>query len=87
VLIVASSGTITTPPPTINSAFRSGSNIFYGTVSDVEGNYFISVTWGKIYNMAAWYSTISGETVTTTRQNVGSVNLTVSTSAAVNFAW
>lgn len=88
VLVIASTSTITNPPPTIDDTFRSGHTIFYGTVSDTQGNYSISVYTKNTYKMAAWYSTVNGETVSTSRKDIAGVVVSSSTvNIRKDFAW
>ncbi|OGS44737.1 MAG: hypothetical protein A2539_03895 [Elusimicrobia bacterium RIFOXYD2_FULL_34_15] len=66
VLIIATNGTVPAESPeTINSTFRSGANIYYGSISGSSGTYEIIVRKGYTYNLRAWYTKTSGDFVTT----------------------
>ncbi|PKM92554.1 MAG: hypothetical protein CVU80_02745, partial [Elusimicrobia bacterium HGW-Elusimicrobia-4] len=63
VLIVATTAAMPAESPdTINSSFRSGTKIYYGTVSLSDGTYEIFVRKGYAYNMRAWYTKQSDNT-------------------------
>jgi len=85
VLVVVSSVTIPSTPPTINYTFRAGSAVYYGTTSISEGTYTLSVRSNNTYNVAAWYTEIVGDVPTTTRQDA--VAVVTSTGTVVDFGW
>ncbi|MCK5582987.1 MAG: carboxypeptidase regulatory-like domain-containing protein, partial [Elusimicrobiales bacterium] len=67
VLIYASTSTIASNPPILNSVLRSGSVIYYAASSNFDGTYNLPVRGGYTYNIYAWYTTWSGDTPTTDR--------------------
>lgn len=90
VLIYATTATITSTPPDINQALRSGTAVYYAGSSNALGAYSIPVRGGYTYNLYAWYTTWSGSAPTTTRKEyIGASAFTVNPSATVtkNFHW
>jgi hypothetical protein len=91
ILVLATTATIsgTAPdiiPPDINNTLRTGSSIYYGTVSHSDGTYTLQVRGGSFqYNVYAWYTTYPG---THTAAKV-SLNQSVSAggTTTVNFTW
>lgn len=77
VLVYATSSTITgspVMPPTINSAARAGSVIYYAVSSNAQGMYTLPVRGGYTYNVYAWYTTWTNSTPTVTlRQTTATV--------------
>ncbi len=63
VLVVVSTSAISDPPAAVNSAFRSGADIYFGASSGADGNYSLSVPGGYTYNVSAWYKNDAGVTV------------------------
>ncbi|MFH1352491.1 MAG: carboxypeptidase regulatory-like domain-containing protein, partial [bacterium] len=84
VLIIASTGTISNPPPDM----AVGATGNYGGISLTEGEYEIKVRVVYTYNVYAWYTTIndSWDGTETTRKN-DTADLTGDITAQVNFAW
>lgn len=55
-------------PDPVNAAFRSGSDIYYGTVSLSDGTYALQVRYKPtspyyVYTVYAWYARLSGDTL------------------------
>ncbi|MEW6557155.1 MAG: hypothetical protein AB1349_07360 [Elusimicrobiota bacterium] len=90
VLIVATTVAAEPPesPSAIDSSFRSGTKIYYGTVSLSDGTYEVLVRKGWTYNLRAWYTKTSGTSVTTkTKTGVTSTAVDDTTSpVTVNFS-
>lgn len=88
VLLVATTGTITSDPPANNSTVRSGGLIYYTVSSQSDGTYDLEVRGSAgTYNIYAWYTTIT-ETgaVTTTRKNA-TTTVSAGATSTVNFTW
>ncbi|MBI3292172.1 MAG: carboxypeptidase regulatory-like domain-containing protein, partial [Elusimicrobia bacterium] len=63
VLVVASTATVSSPPPTLSSATVSGPVTYYGVSSLSDGTYTLAVPGGSPpipYNVYAWYTTWNG---------------------------
>lgn len=73
VLIYATTSTITSDPPSITAAVRSGSSVYYAASSLADGTYEVGVRGGATYNVYAWYTTWSGDTPTTVRKTATAV--------------
>lgn len=88
VLVIASTSTFAGDPPTMSSGTLSGVDVYYATSSLADGTYTLSVRGGYVYNVYAWFTTISQQTPSTARKNVGSVNVAAAgTVNNVNFSW
>jgi hypothetical protein len=93
VLLIASTGTISSDPPVIDSTLRGGAPYYYGTVSQSNGAYTLQVRGGNIYNVYAWYTTMSaGGVSSTTRKPAAPSSRTVTvnqgqTVTGINFSW
>jgi hypothetical protein len=75
VLLLASTGTISNPPPDITSSLRSGSQVYYMISSRGDGTYSLDVRAGT-YNLYGWYSTFSGEVSSTTVKSLTNIQVT-----------
>jgi prepilin-type N-terminal cleavage/methylation domain-containing protein len=90
VLIYASTDTIASTPPTLNSTLRSGSVIYYAVSSNFDGTYRLAVRGGYTYNVYAWYVTWSGQTPTIQRdehEGVDAVTLAAGEIVERDFSW
>lgn len=87
VLIIATTSTITSDPPTINDALRTGSVLYYGTVSQSDGSYDLSLRGGYAYNVYAWYSTMSNSIPQTTKKSSLNKTVTAGATTTANFTW
>lgn len=89
VLIYATTGTITSTPPTLDSTVRNGVVAYYAVSSDAAGNYELAVRGGYDYNLYAWYTTWSGQTPSTTRKEYSATPVTVTPGGSVtrDFSW
>ena len=91
VLIIATTAAMPADdPPTISAGSIEGlgTAIYYGTISDSSGNYIGSVRKGWTYNLKAWYTKISGDTVAVQATKTGTVIFGVNdSSATVSFEW
>ncbi|MBI4054713.1 MAG: hypothetical protein HY402_01115, partial [Elusimicrobia bacterium] len=85
VLVLASTATISEPPPAINASLRSGAVFYYAVSSFSDGTYELAVPPGS-YNLAAWYTTFSGETPTTNRQS-GTATVAAGQTQTVDLNW
>ncbi|MDO8806183.1 MAG: carboxypeptidase regulatory-like domain-containing protein [Elusimicrobiota bacterium] len=74
-------------PPTINSALRGGTGIYYAASSNALGNYTIPVKGGYSYNVYAWYTTWRGVVPTTVRQESLAVSVALAEAKTANFFW
>ena len=83
VLIMASTGTITVED--IDAAYRSARRV-YGTMSDAQGAYKLSVRRGSSYQVHAWYTVLSGDTPITSEKS-GTADLSSADSVVLNFNW
>ncbi len=83
VLIMASTGTITVED--IDSAYRSARRV-YGTMSNAQGAYELSVRRGGSYQVHAWYTELSGDTPITSEKS-GTADLSAADSVILNFNW
>jgi len=86
VAAVAQPATITSIPPLINAALRTGPTAYYMSSSDAQGNYSIAARGGTTYNIYAWYTTYNGTTPSIHPQN-STAALAAGGSATVNFSW
>ncbi len=68
VLIIASTGTVSDPPPDVDAALRSGGLVYYMASSGGDGTYSLDVHAGT-YNVYGWYTTFNGQTPSTTRRS------------------
>jgi hypothetical protein len=93
VLVVASTGTISTSyPPDVDSALRSGTVNYYVASSFSDGTYELYVPGGNstsptAYNVYAWYTTWNGSTATVTKKNTTASVTGGSTTSGRNFTW
>ncbi|MEA3307693.1 MAG: carboxypeptidase regulatory-like domain-containing protein [Elusimicrobiota bacterium] len=90
VLIYASTDTIASTPPTLNSALRSGNVIYYAASSNFKGTYTLPVRGGYTYNIYAWYTTWSGDTPTVNREEydgVDAVTIAAGETVERDFNW
>ncbi|OQA92362.1 MAG: hypothetical protein BWY26_00280 [Elusimicrobia bacterium ADurb.Bin231] len=89
VLIIASTATVPTdPPPIIDPAFRTGTEIYYGTVALSDGTYELSVRKGWSYNLRAWFINTNKSGITTISKTGASGTVTDFTSPrTVNFTF
>lgn len=90
VLICATTGTITGAPllpPTINSALRSGTAIYYSVSSNARGEYSLPVRGGYTYNIYAWYTNWSGSTPSTASRQFTGVSVAAGQSVDKDFSW
>lgn len=89
VLVIATTGTISGDPPTINSTVRGGATIYYTGTSDSEGVYTLRVRGaaspGTTYNVYAWHSVISSSGTVTTTKKSGTKAAIVGTSPSLDF--
>lgn len=87
VLIMATTTTISSEPPTINHTLRKSGLYYYATISKSDGSYELSLRGSAAtYNVYAWYTKLSGATPITTRKN-GTANVSAGQTATLNFAW
>lgn len=90
VLIIASTGTISDPPPIIyGSSAPAMARAFYTVSSQADGTYTVALPAGS-YDMSAYYPKVATEfqTVTTTRKTKSSVSVTAgATTSGQNFLW
>ncbi|MDQ7772297.1 MAG: hypothetical protein RDU13_02110 [Elusimicrobiales bacterium] len=87
VLIYATTGTITSTPPTLDSSLRSGVVAYYAVSSDAAGSYRLAVRGGYSYNVYAWYTAWSGETPSTSRLDHSGVAVTPGGTVTRDFSW
>ncbi|MCK5358021.1 MAG: carboxypeptidase regulatory-like domain-containing protein [Elusimicrobiales bacterium] len=90
VLIYASTDTIASTPPTLNAALRSGTVIYYAVSSNFDGTYTLPVRGGYTYNIYAWYTTWSGSTPTTGRdehEGVDAIAVSAGQTVERDFNW
>ncbi|MEW5906637.1 MAG: carboxypeptidase regulatory-like domain-containing protein [Elusimicrobiota bacterium] len=87
VLVYATTTTITSGPPAINSALRDGVNVYYAVSSNAAGVYSLPVRGGYTYNIYAWYTSWSGETPSTARREYTGVAVSAGQTATRNFSW
>ena len=90
VLIYASTSTIASNPPILNSVLRSGSVIYYAASSNFDGTYNLPVRGGYTYNIYAWYTTWSGDTPTTDRdehEGVDAISVAAGETVERDFSW
>lgn len=88
VLILASTTTLVSDPPTWNEAIRSGPNLYYAGHSASSGDYLLRPrVSGTTYNVYAWYSKLSGEAFVTTRKSAVVTVANSTTTFTVNFEW
>jgi prepilin-type N-terminal cleavage/methylation domain-containing protein len=87
VLIYATTTTITSDPPTINSTLRSGSKVYYAVSSNAQGQYILPVRGGYTYNIYAWYTTWNGEVPSTARKNYTGVAVSAGETVTRKFFW
>lgn len=87
VLIYATTSTITSDPPAISSATRSGSSIYYAASSFADGSYEVGVRGGATYNIYAWYTTWSGDIPTTVRKSATGVSVSAGAVVDRGFFW
>lgn len=87
VLIYATTGTITSLPPTLDSTVRNGIVAYYAVSSDAAGQYELAVRGGYDYNLYAWYTTWSGQTPTTTLKSHSAVAVDPGGSVGKDFVW
>ncbi|MBI4655542.1 MAG: carboxypeptidase regulatory-like domain-containing protein [Elusimicrobia bacterium] len=87
ILLYATTTTITGNPPAIDSALRSGSNIYYGISSDAEGNFTLPVRGGYTYNLYGWHTTWSGETPYTAPKSTTSITVPAGQTVNRSLSW
>lgn len=87
VLIYATTSTIASDPPTISSATRSGSSIYYAASSFADGSYEVGVRGGSTYNVYAWYTTWNGDAPTTVRKSATGVSVSAGATVDRDFFW
>lgn len=88
VLLVATTGTITSDPPANNSTVRSGGLIYYTVSSLSDGTYSLEVRGGAgTYNIYAWYTTVSETGAVSTTRNTGTTTVAAGATSTVNFSW
>lgn len=90
VLVYASTSVIAGSPvlpPTINSALRSGSAIYYAVSSNARGQYSLPVRGGYTYNIYAWYTTWRGDTPSISVRQFTGVGVSAGQSVERNFVW
>lgn len=85
VLVIASTSTFASVP-TIDSAYRAGSNVIYSGISDSAGQYTFTVARGSTYTIYGYFTapSRSDSTVTTA---VSVSNICVSSAQTVNLTW
>lgn len=90
VLVIASTGTISDPPPIVyGSSAPAMARAFYTVSSQADGTYIVSLPAGS-YEMSAYYPKVSTEfqSVTTVRKTKSAVNVTAgATTSGQNFTW
>lgn len=90
VLIIASTGTITDPPPVLNAKALPNPPL-YETVSGVDGKYTLEVrASGTSYNMRAFYSVPDSNNRTFTTTSKTRTGITINKGAKASdqdFAW
>lgn len=86
IMAVDSSVPIGSDPPPITSGIRNGSTYYYFATSDSDGKYSLALRGGITYNVAAWYTTFSGETPNSDKKT-GSVAMSVGGDASMDFTW
>ncbi len=87
VLIIASTGTVSDPPPDVDTALRSGGLVYYMASSSGDGTYSLDVHAGT-YNVYGWYTTFNGQTPSTTRRSRTGVVVTAgNTTTGQNLSW
>ncbi|MCK5583471.1 MAG: hypothetical protein KAI33_06755, partial [Elusimicrobiales bacterium] len=90
VLIYASTDTITSTPPILNAALRSGTVIYYAASSNFDGTYTLPVRGGYTYNIYAWHTTWSGDTPTVQRdehEGVDAIPVSAGQTVERDFNW
>jgi len=89
VLIVASTATVPNPLPALSSATLVAA-VFYAASSLEDGTYSMDVRGSttSLYNIAAFYTTLSGSTPITSTRTVSGITVTAGqTTSGVNFSW
>jgi len=89
VLIVASTATISFPLPALSSSTMAGS-VIYADSSLEDGTYSLDIRGSttSVYNMAAFYTTMSGSTPVVSTKTVSGVTVTSGQRGpTVNFLW
>ncbi len=88
VLVMATTATISSEPPVINYNLRIGLPYYYSTVSLSNGTYSLSVR-GSVatYNVYAWYTKLTGTTVSTTRKDRTARVPAGQTVSNIDFSW
>lgn len=89
VLVYASTSAFSgTPvmPPTLNSATRSSSDVYYAVSSNAEGTYTLPVRGGYTYNVYAWYTTWNGDTPVITPKSTTAA-VTAGGTVTKDFTW
>jgi prepilin-type N-terminal cleavage/methylation domain-containing protein len=87
VLIYATTMTITSNPPAINSALRDGSNVYYAVSSNAVGTYSLPVRGGYTYNVYAWYTRWNGDVPSTVRREYTGVTVSAGQTVTRDFSW
>lgn len=88
VLIAATTGTISSDPPTNTSTLRSGSVLYYSVASLSDGTYNLEVRGGAgTYNVYAWFTTISPAGAVSTERKNGTASVSAGGTATLNFTW
>lgn len=85
VLLVATTGTITSDPPLNNSTLRGGGVIYYGASSLPDGTYKLPVRGNATaYNVYGWYAPSLGAAV---QRRSGSAPVSAGGTVTVNLVW
>lgn len=74
-------------PPTVDSALRGSTGIYYAGSSNALGNINIPVKGGYSYNIYAWYTTWRGVVPTTVRKESLAVSVAPAQTVTADFFW
>ena len=74
-------------PPTVDSALRGSTGIYYAGSSNALGNINIPVKGGYNYNIYAWYTTWRGVVPTTVRKESLAVPVAAAQTVTADFFW
>jgi prepilin-type N-terminal cleavage/methylation domain-containing protein len=89
VLVVISTASIAASPPAISSNTLTGASYYAGS-SQEDGSYTIEVrgSTSSVYNVAAYYMRLNGQTVVTSSQTISNVTVTAGQpTSGKNFSW
>ncbi|MBK8575512.1 MAG: carboxypeptidase regulatory-like domain-containing protein [Elusimicrobia bacterium] len=86
VYIIASTGTVPATPPVIDHSFRQSGTVFLSGSSRSDGTYSLPVTPGT-YTVAAWYTTLSGNTPTVVRKDFSNIVVSANQKTTLNIPW